>query len=420
MSALNTSVTGMLANSNWLSTIAQNVANANTPGYKDVETEFTTLVDQTAGGLNQMTGLDPNAGVATSLRSLNALQGSVEATSTSTDLAVQGGGFFVVSDAGGNIYLTRNGSFIPDSQGNLVNSAGYYLMGASVPANGGAVTVNSLSGLQQVNVQGSAASASPSTIASLVANLSSTAATVPAADLPSTNSAASTFTSQTSMVAYDNLGQAHTINLYFAKTGADTWEFDAYDASAAAVGGGFPYSSGPLATQTLTFSPTDGSLASGSPITFAVPGGQTLSLDLSQTTQLATGFGVNSATINGNAPGSLTGVTIATDGTLSFQYGNGSSQIAYEIPLATVESPDNLTSVLGGAYQANYQSGAAQVGNAGLAGRGTITSSAIEQSTVDLAQELTNMVQAQSSYEANSKVFQSGAKLLDVLNNLQT
>ena len=96
-----------------------------------------------------------------------------------------------------------------------------------------------------------------------------------------------------------------------------------------------------------------------------VPGGQTLSLDLSQTTQLATAFGVNSATINGNAPGSLTGLAINASGVLSFQYSNGASQNAYVIPLANVPSPDNLTSALGDAYQTNNTSGPLQVGNAG-------------------------------------------------------
>jgi flagellar hook protein FlgE len=413
MSILNSSVSGMLSNSNWLSTISQNVANANTPGYKNAATEFSALVDQSTGAAYS------GDGVTTSIRSLNALQGQVESTSTATDLAVQGAGFFVVSDASGSLFLTRNGSFVPDKSGNLVNSAGHYLMGASA-ANGAANgSVSSLAGLTKVNVDGAAEAASPSTTAALVANLPSTASVVPAAQLPSTNSAGATYTERTTLVAYDNLGGAQTLDLYFAKTGAGAWEVDAYADGAAAVGGGFAYASGPLATQSLTFSAATGALASGSPLSIPIPGGQTVSLDLSQATQLATSFGVSSASIDGNAPGSLTGVAIAQDGTLSYQYGNGSSRNAYVIPLANVASPDNLSSVPGGAYQANYQSGAAQVGNAGAGGLGAIHSSAIEGSTVDLATELTNMIEAQSAYEANSKVFQSGAKLLDVLVGLQ-
>src|ERR1700761_9355421 len=113
MSILNTSVSGMLGDSNWLSTIAQNVANANTTGYKANETEFATVVDQVGAGA-------ASGGVTTSTLALNTQQGTDVGTSTTTDLAVQGDGYFVVSDSSGNLFLTRNGSFVPNSSGNLV------------------------------------------------------------------------------------------------------------------------------------------------------------------------------------------------------------------------------------------------------------------------------------------------------------
>jgi flagellar hook protein FlgE len=403
----------MLANSNWLSTISQNVANTNSTGYKNVETEFSALVDQT-GGANM-----PGDGVITSTRSLNALQGQIQSTSTVTDLAVQGAGFFVVTDASGETFLTRNGSFVPDASGNLVNAAGFYLMALNTQGGSSNVSVNTLSGLQKVNVQGAADSAAPSTTGAMTVNLPSSATAVAAANLPSANTASSTYTDETTLVAYDNLGSAHTLNVYFTKTGTNTWEADVYDSSTASSNGGFPYSSGPLVKQTLTFNASTGALASGSPMTVPVPSGQSLTLDLSQTTQLATSFGVNSATINGNAPGNLSGMTIGTDGVLSFQYSNGSNQAGYIIPLANVPSPTNLTRELGDAYQTNGISGALHVSNAGTGGMGSISSSSLEDSTVDLATELTSMVEAQSSYQANSKVFQTGADIISILNNLK-
>jgi len=413
MSILNTSVSGMQANSNWLSSISQNVANANTTGYKNVETEFETLVDQIANGAQDF------GGVSTSQVALNALQGNVVSTSTSTDLAIQGAGYFVVSDASGALYLTRNGSFTPDASGDLVNSAGYYLMAANVQNGDSPVAANSLTGLQKVNVVNAGQTATPTTSATLTANLPSTATAVAAADLPSANSASSTYTEATSLVVYDNLGGAHTINLYFTNTGSNTWEVDAFNAADASASGGFPYSSGPLATQTLTFSPTNGSLTSGSPISIAVPNGQTMSLDLSGMTQLAAGFNVTAATANGNAPSGINGVSISTSGSLTFNYANGTSSAAYDIPLANVVSPDNLASVNGGAYLQTSASGPVYLGTAGGAGFGSIESSSLESSTVDLATELTEMIQAQSAYEANSKVFQTGADILDVLNGLK-
>ncbi len=411
MTILNTSVSGMLADSNWLSSISQNVANANTTGYKNQETDFSTVVDA-------VSNTTPGGGVTTSLRSLNALQGNIVSSTTSTNLAVQGSGFFVVSDSSGDLYLTRNGSFVADASGNLVNSAGYTLMG-SVVQNGSAPPANALSSLQKVNVSSSGETASPTTSASITANLPSTATPIAAANLPSVNSATSTFTDQTSIVAYDNLGGAHTINLYLANTGANTWEVDAYDASTASPGGGFPYSSGPLATGALTYNPTTGALSSGSPLSFTVPGGQTMSLDLSNTTQLAAAFSVSAATVNGNAPANLQGVSIASNGTMSFSYTNGASVAAYDIPLANVASPDFLTSVNGDAYQASASSGPVFLSSAGSGSMGSIESSSLESSTVDLATELTDMIQAQSAYEANSKVFQTGATILDVLNGLK-
>ena len=117
--------------------------------------------------------------------SLNALQGNVISTSTPTDLAVQGAGFFVVSDSSGTLYLTRNGSFTPDASGNLVNSAGYYLMAANVQNGVSPLAANSLTGLQKVNVVNAGQTATATTTASLTANLPSTATPVAPANLPS-------------------------------------------------------------------------------------------------------------------------------------------------------------------------------------------------------------------------------------------
>jgi flagellar hook protein FlgE len=415
---MGTAVSGMLANTNWLSSISQNVSNANTTGYKNAETEFSTLVDQTGGGAESL------AGVTTSLRSLNSLQGSVVGTSTTTDLAIQGNGYFVVSDSSGALYLTRNGSFVPDASGNLVNSAGYYLMG-NTAASGQADAVPT----EKVNVTASGDLPTATTAGTLSVNLPSTATAVTtAADLPSANPTAAnvSYTDETSVTAYDNLGGAHTINVYLTNTGpiagppaADTWQITAYDAADAAAGGGFPYSAGPLSTETLNFSPTSGTLTSGSPFNIPIPNGQTLALDVSGTTQLASSFSVNTNTTNGNAPSSLKGVTISSNGTLDFQYSDGASNAAYDIPLANVASPDNLTSLNGNVYQSNQNSGSIVYGTAGTGGLGTIVSSSLEDSTVDLATELTQMIEAQSAYQANSKVFQTGADLLQILNGLK-
>ena len=409
MSIFSTSTSGMQANTQWLTTIAQNVANANTTGYKTVDTAFSAMVGNSEGS-------PQFSGVSTAPVALNSLQGQLQQTTSTTNLAVQGNGYFIVENSSGNIFLTRDGSFVPDASGNLVNTSGYYLLGSQSNSTG--IPLNSLSGLTKINVDNKGLSSAPTTSGALVTNLPASAAAVTGAT-PSSNAANSQYTAKTSIVAYDNLGAATTINLYFTKTASGTWEVDAYNAADAAASGGFPYSSGPLATSTVSFNPQSGTLTSGSPFSFNVPNGQSVSLDLSQTTQLAANFDVTSANLDGRAPATAEKVSIGPDGTLSFIYGNGITAPAYEIPLAKVASPNNLTSVYGGAFQANFASGAPQVGTAGSGGLGTINSASLENSTVDLATELTNMVTAQSSYEANSKVFQTAAKILDVLNNIQ-
>ena len=400
MSLMGTAVSGMMANSNWLANISQNVSNVSTTGYKDIDTEFSTVVDQ-VGNSSSAAG-----GVTTTAAAMNTQQGSIVGTTTSTDLAIKGDGYFIVSDAAGDIYLTRNGSFTPDSEGNLVNSAGYYLMGYDVQGGQAAGTSNSLAGLVKVNTTSSGEAATATSSGTLAVNLPSSDAT-----------ATDPTTPDTSLVVYDNLGAAHTIDLtytYTSTTGTSSdpvynWTVSMNDETDDVS----------LGTSTLSFN-SSGDLTSGSPLTFTVPNGGSVSLDVSNTTQLASSFAVNQATANGNAPSSLTGVTISADGTLDFQYSNGVSSPGYDIPLATVASEDNLTSINGNAFQANQNSGTVRVGTAGTGGLGTVASSSLEDSTVDLATELTNMIQAQSAYQANSKVFQSGADLLDILNNLKS
>jgi flagellar hook protein FlgE len=406
--AMNASVTGMNAQSNYLANIGQNISNADTVGYKKADTQFSTLVDQaavgqtSAGGVSSVTRLDVSQ------------QGTLEGATTATDLAISGNGFFVVSNGGGQQFLTRSGSFVPDASGNLVNAAGYYLNGYSLANGAPTIASNSLTGMQVVNVNGTGLSATPTTSGTLTANLPSTDSVVAAANLPSVNSASSTYSEKTSMVMYDKLGASQTIDLYMANTGGNSWEVTAYNHADASSSGGFPYSSGPLATQTLNFSST-GDLTSGSPLSIAVPGGATMSLNLSGMTQLAGSFSVANSTVNGNAPASVSSVTIGTDGTLSYQLSNGSTVAGYKIPLASVASPDNLQPITGNAFSVNILSGQPSVGTAGTGEFGTIKSSELEQSTVDIATELTNMIVAQRGYEANSQVFKAGADLLSNL-----
>jgi flagellar hook protein FlgE len=145
---------------------------------------------------------------------------------------------------------------------------------------------------------------------------------------------------------------------------------------------------------------------------------QTIAMDLSNFTQLAAGFGAT-GNVDGNAASAVDGVKIGTDGVVYASYADGSTKPLYRIPLATVSSPDNLTVETGNVYSQSASSGVIITGFPGEGTFGTVKSNALEASNVDLASELTEMIQAQRSYTANSKVFQTGSDLMDVLVNLQ-
>ncbi len=410
-STLSASVSGMSAQASNLATISENISNTNTTGYKQASTEFQDLVDQMGSSSSSYNA----GGVGTVVRYNLLQQGSLTSTTSATDLAIQGNGFFLVQGQDGNTYLTRAGAFTQDASGNLVNAAGFKLLGYA--ATSGNTAADGVNKLQVVNVSGDALKATPSTTGTLTANLDA-AAIVDAGNLPSSNTAPVTYTSKSSLVTYDNLGNTVTLDVYFSNTGNNTWEVSVYNSADAASGGGFPYSSAALTTQTLNFSATNGALTSPTSLSLAIPNGQALKLDIAGMTQLASAFAVSTATTNGNSPSAVQSVEIAADGALSAVYANGTTTAIYQIPLGNVPSPDNLTSLSGDVYQQSSQSGTIVVGVAGQDGLGSIKSSELESSTVDLATQLTDMIVAQRAYESNSKVFQTGSDLLSTLNNM--
>ncbi|RUZ81160.1 flagellar hook protein FlgE [Mesorhizobium sp. M7A.F.Ca.US.006.01.1.1] len=412
---MRTGVSGMNAQANRLSTVADNIANSDTTGYKRSSAEFSTLVMPSTGGAYN------SGGVTTTIRQAVSDPGVLQYTTSVSDLAVSGDGFFVVQDPSGTPYLTRAGAFVPDGQGRLVNSAGFQLMAYSYENGVPAATVNGFEGLVPVVISDQGMTATPSTEGSYAGNLPAGATPVATANLPAANAATAQYTSKSSMVAYDNLGNKKLLDVYFTNTGAGTWQVAVFDQSKATAGTSFPYTAGGLlGSANLTFDTTTGKLT-GTPtgVSFTVPNGATLNLDLSALTQLGAGFTVSDAQVNGNAPSTIDKVQISKDGTIYAQYKDGSTKPLYKIPLADVQSPDQLTALPGNVYSQGTESGAVRVGFANEGKLGSIISGALENSNVDIAEELTNMIAAQRSYTANSKVFQTGSDLMDVLVNLK-
>lgn len=412
---MRTGVSGMSAQATRLATVADNIANSSTTGYKRAKAEFSTLV------IPSTSGSYASGGVTANIQTSISAQGVLQYTTSATDLSVSGEGFFVVQDATGLPFLTRAGSFVPDSDGALVNAAGFKLMGYSFANGTPTVTANGFDGMEPVVISDVSLLAAASTLGSYAANLPRDAPVVVPADLPSANAATAQYAAKTSLVAYDDTGGQVMLDVYFTKSAANTWEVAVFDRADATPDTFFPYANPALATVTLDFDPTNGQLdaLSATDITIPVPGGQNMVLDLSRMTELAADFTPFDAYVNGNPPSSIEVVEISGDGTCYAQYSDGSFRALFRVPLATVQSPDRLTVLPGNVFSQSSESGGIRIGFPNEGKLGKIVAGALENSNVDIAQELTNMIEAQRSYTANSKVFQTGSDLMDILVNLK-
>ena len=411
---MRTGASGMGAQSDRLATVADNIANSSTVGYKTASTEFSSLLISSAPSSYS------SGAVETSTRYGISKQGTLSFTSSPYDLAINGNGFLLVEGGDGNVALTRAGSFVPDGEGQLVNSAGLRLLGYPVGEGNALPIANGTAGLKPVDVKQQRLEAVASTSGELTVNLPSSKDIVTPADLPSANTATSRASSTSSMAVFGDLGDTIVLDVAFAKTTDGAWEVSIFNSADRAAGATFPYSNAPLVTTTLSFD-SSGKLSDASPhsISVPVPGGKSFDLDLTNTSQLDASYSVLKVTANGNAASNTTGVKIDNDGTVYETYSDGSRRATYRIPLADVPSPDRLLAKSGNIFEPTTASGGFTVGAAHSVGLGSISSGALENSTVDIASELTEMIEAQRNYTANSKVFQTGAELLETLVNLK-
>jgi flagellar hook protein FlgE len=395
---LRSGVSGMNAQSNKLGTVAENIQNSSTNGYKRASTEFSSLILPSSEG-------SYNSGSVTSrVRYTIADQGPIAYTTSASDLAISGNGFFVVSDPSGSPYLTRAGNFVKDGRtGNLVNASGFTLMGYKLGAGAVNPSLNSLDGVEPVNMSSFAMQATGSTKGTFKGNLP---------DGEPVIAPPAVVSKQSSLQVYDKVGNPIKIDIALTKTSATEWTITVSNGT----------SSEPLdpATPSMTLEfDGDGQLnVPSSVLSFKIPGGETFDLDMSGMTQLAGEYNVTGEA-NGNAPSAVKDVEFASDGTVYAVYEDGTRVGAYRIPLANVSSPDNLSPRAGNVYETTAASGGYQVGFPEMSGFGSIASGALEGSNVDIGTELTAMIEAQTSYTANSKVFQTGSELLDVLMNLK-
>lgn len=393
---MRTGVSGMNAQANRLGTVAENIANSSTVGYKKASVQFSSMILPTTSGAYN------SGGVETDVRYSISDQGTFSYTTSSTDLAIKGDGFFIVQGGDGVKYMTRAGSFVMQADGTLKNSAGYTLMGYEYSSTADpTIVVNGFNGLEPIDLSSAAISATASTSGWLNVNLPSNAAV---GDVE-----------KTSLVSFDSQGNSRELEFAYTKTASNQWSVTATYAG--------PPSTTVVPATTLTFD-SDGQIVSPTSLTttaFTVSGAdmEAIDIDISSSSQLAAKFSVQEGDINGNGAAEVVGYEIDEYGVVSVAYSNNELVPRFRVALASVQSPDNLNPVAGNLYTQSNSSGVVVMGYAGTSGFGSIISGALEDSNVDVAEELTAMIESQRNYTANSKVFQTGSELMEVLVNLK-
>lgn len=426
--ALFSGVSGINANGNAMNIIGDNIANANTIGFKSSRAVFFDLLSAHVG--------DTKIGLGSRLAAAERLfvQGGVETTNSVTDLAVQGNGLFVLRDSQGSMYYSRAGQFSLDRDGNLVNPGGLAVQGTQLDSAG-----NPVSGLTNIVISQLVVSPTPTTTIGLAANLDA-AATPPSAALPADAAGTSAPPADwfaganfsTVVTVYDSLGQGHDLTVVFRRSAtANQWSYRVL-ANAAEVTGG---TAGELvqvsaAGGLLAFN-SDGSLNSGAPTNISGVGpvawangaaAQSIpaaDLSFDGTTQYAMPSTANQVTQNGASSGILKGISIGSDGVIYGQFTTGGVQPLFRIALADFANPQGLTHVGNSLYQESQASGVALNGGPGDGSFGTLLSGALELSTVDLATEFVKMVTTQRGFQASARTITVTDGLLEEVSNLK-
>jgi flagellar hook protein FlgE len=427
-SALYAGASGLNAQSTAMAGVADNITNINTIGYKGVSTEFRTLV--TSGSTKSQYSA---GGVAAAPQALISKQGLIQASSSQTDLAIDGAGFFVVRSGTGSdspVAFTRAGAFKPDVLGFLRNTSGYYLQGWKLDASGN-FTDTGINSLQAVRASDLTGSASATSRLQLRANLQSDApvltGTYAAGDM-ATGTVTPQF--QRSFDIYDAQGTAHRISMGFVKTAPNEWQAEIFAVPATDV----TAADGLLTSGTVKFNP-DGSLdLAGSTAGFFADltptwtngaGSEPIDLQLGSDgkldglIQFSGASAVISSGVDGGLAGNLASIEVDEKGVVSAIFDDGTSRKVFQLPVATFLNPDGLTRLNGNAFGLSNASGAVAINPPGALGSGMISSSSLEGSNVDLAQEFTNMIRFQRAYSASSKIVTTVDDMLQELSNLK-
>lgn len=458
-SALLAGVSGLVANSSALAAISDNIANVNTVAYKRNEVSFANVVTSQA-----VAGRYSAGGVQGINKQYVSQQGLVQASGSSTDLAISGDGFFVVSSKGAGLTaadprsFTRAGSFSVDSDGFLVNKSNFYLQGwPALPTGGFDVNPSDLSKMGAINVKNLGAAVTATTETAISANLDKSG-------VVSAGEAAYVATTAASMADYaanpatgtrpdfvvemnvvDSTGGSRKLAMAFLKDDAanpNQWHAEIYSIPVTDVTSGGAFRPGQLAQGNVTFN-QDGTIDLANTTLFGVAGtaptltldassgaapkwatalgiaAQTIDIDMTKISQYSAASTVNSISSNGAGVGNIVAIEVDDDGVVSAIYDNSQIRTVAKVGIATFPNADGLKAISGNAYRTSLDAGQMVIKEAGEGGAGRISPSSLEASTVDLSAEFTGLIQTQKAYSASSKIITTADQMLEELINIK-
>ncbi|KVU91929.1 flagellar hook protein FlgE [Burkholderia ubonensis] len=396
-------LSGLSGASNALDVIGNNIANANTVGFKSSTAQFADMYANSVA-----TSVNTQIGIGTRISSVQQSfgQGTINTTNNALDVAINGNGFFQMSNNGVVTY-SRDGTFQRDKNGFIVDSQGRNLMGYNATAGG---VINTAA---TVPLQAPTANLAPTATTKITGQFNLNSQDAVPATTPFSATDSTSYNYSTSIQVYDTLGGAQQVDMYFVKS-ATAGQWEAY----AGVKGQTPTdlgmvkfnTSGQIASTTI---PSGAATPSTGQFQFSIPatGGsltpQNLTLDLTGTTQYGGKDGVNNLAQDGYASGTLTTFTIGADGKLTGNYSNGQTQTLGLIALANFNNPNGLTNLGGNQYAESSASGVPQISAPGSTNHGVLQGSALENSNVDLTAQLVNLITAQRNYQANAQTIKT-------------
>jgi flagellar hook protein FlgE len=411
MSSFQTAISGLQAASTDLQVLGNNISNANTVGYKESNAEFADAYAAAIAG-NAPTNGQIGIGTHVATVAQQFSQGNIQSTSNPLDVAINGNGFFQFNVNGSTMY-GRNGQFQLDSNGYVIDSNGGKLIG--IPAVSGTLTGGS--GPLQITE----GMLQPQATSGLVMDLNLNAATTPVASgtavVPSDPT---TYNYSTSTTVYDSLGAAHLMTTYYQLSSGSgtTWHvYYSVDGTTGTSGmtsgslGSLPFTSTGAVSGTV-------SLNTGTLNWADAANPSTIQVNFAGSTNYSTASSVNSVSDNGYAAGSLSNLSISPDGNIFGQYSNGQSSLLGQITLTNFAAPQFLQRAGNNYFIETFQSGQPLTGSPSAGGLGTLQSSAVEGSNVDLSTQLVDLIVAQQAYQANAQTIKTQNTVLQTLLSL--